>query len=157
MSHPQSYSVNLRAVQRQDTALRLTLDDDFFAAVDQDEILGGQLDVLLRVRHGAADTYTFRYTAEGHVRVACDRCLDPVSIPIALDETVKVRQSDDEDADGDITLIPYAQFSYDITWDLYELIALNLPLRRIHPDGGCNADMLSRFSIEQDSGEGFDD
>ena len=38
-----------------------------------------------------------------------------------------------------------------MAWDIYELIDVHLPLQRVHPEGECNADMLSRFSIEEDS------
>ena len=38
----------------------------------------------MRVRFGAGDTYLFTYKGEGTVVVACDRCLDPTTLPIVL-------------------------------------------------------------------------
>ena len=73
-----------------------------------------------------------------------------------MKDRVKVAYRDDNDEaiDADLTVIPYSQLNYDMAWDIYELILLNLPLRRIHSEGECNADMLSRFSIEEDSDSG---
>ena len=156
MSTNDSPIVNLRQVEREDARLLFHLDDAFFEALDQDEILGGSIEVEALVRFGAADTFTFSYTLSGRVSVPCDRCLDPVSLPIEVKDRVKVAYRDDNDEaiDADLTVIPYSQLNYDMAWDIYELILLNLPLRRIHSEGECNADMLSRFSIEEDSDSG---
>ena len=156
MSTNDSPIVNLRQVEREDARLLFHLDDTFFEALDQDEILGGSIEVEALVRFGAADTFTFSYALSGRVSVPCDRCLDPVSLPIEVKDRVKVAYRDDNDEaiDADLTVIPYSQLNYDMAWDIYELILLNLPLRRIHSEGECNADMLSRFSIEEDSDSG---
>ena len=58
---------------------------------------------------------------------------------------------DDNNTDADLIVIPFSQTHYDTAWDIYESIALNLPLQRVHPEGECNADMMSRFSAEEDS------
>ncbi|MDO5075258.1 MAG: DUF177 domain-containing protein [Bacteroidales bacterium] len=149
----QPYTVNLREAQHNDVVLRYVLDNDFFVDMTDGELLGGRLDVTLRVRLGSADTYAFRYAASGMVQVPCDRCLEPVEIPIAFEETLHVAHGDDSDADGDRILIPFSQLSYDTAWDICELTMLNLPLQRVHRAGECNADMLGRFSIEEDSDE----
>lgn len=149
----QPYTINLRQAQSQDLNLSYRLGSDFFAEMTDGEIRGGNLEVQLRVRLGSADTYSFRYVASGSVLVPCDRCLEPVEISIAFEDTLYVAHGDDSDADAERILIPYSQLSYDIAWDICELTMLNLPLQRIHRLGACNSDMLSRFSIEQDSDE----
>lgn len=149
----QPYTVNLREAQYSDISLRYVLDNIFFVEQTDGELLGGRVEVDLRVRLGSADTYSFRYVASGTVQVPCDRCLEPVEIPIAFEETLLVAHGDDSDADGDCILIPFSQLSYDTAWDICELTMLNLPLQRVHRAGACNADMLGRFSIEMDSEE----
>lgn len=155
MSTNDSHIVNLRQVERDDAHLHFHLNDTFFRALEQDEILGGSVEVDVVVRFGAADTFTFSYTLSGQVSVPCDRCLDPVLLSVEVNDRLKVAYRDNDEAiDADLTVIPYSQLNYDMAWDIYELLLLNLPLQRIHSSGECNADMLSRFSIEEDSDSG---
>ena len=152
MSSKDAYIVPLRSVQREAVARTLHLDNEYFADLDQCEILGGDVEVEMRVRFGAGDTYLFTYKGEGTVVVACDRCLDPTTLPIVFEEELRVGY-DDDNADADLIVIPFSQTHYDTAWDIYESIALNLPLQRVHPEGKCNADMMSRFSAEEDSAD----
>ena len=152
MSSKDAYIVPLRSVQREAVARTLHLDNEYFADLDQCEILGGDVEVEMRVRFGAGDTYLFTYKGKGTVVVACDRCLDPTTLPIVFEEELRVGY-DDDNADADLIVIPFSQTHYDTAWDIYESIALNLPLQRVHPEGMCNADMMSRFSAEEDSAD----
>ena len=152
MSSKDAYIVPLRSVQREAVARTLHLDNEYFADLDQCEILGGDVKVEMRVRFGAGDTYLFTYKGEGTVVVACDRCLDPTTLPIVFEEELRVGY-DDDNPDADLIVIPFSQTLYDTAWDIYESIALNLPLQRVHPEGMCNADMMSRFSAEEDSAD----
>ena len=154
MSSKDAYIVPLRSVQREAVARTLHLDNEYFADLDQCEILGGDVEVEMRVRFGAGDTYLFTYKGEGTVVVACDRCLDPTTLPIVFEEELRVGYDDDDNnTDADLIVIPFSQTHYDTAWDIYESIALNLPLQRVHPEGKCNADMMSRFSAEEDSAD----
>ena len=150
MSSKDAYIVPLRSVQHEAVARTLHLDNEYFADLEQSEIIGGDVKVEMRVRFGAGDTYLFTYKGEGTVVVACDRCLDPTTIPIVFEEELRVGY-DDDNADADLIVIPLSQTHYDTAWDIFESIALNLPLQRVHPEGECNADMMSRFSAEEDS------
>ena len=152
MSSKDAYIVPLRSVQREAVARTLHLDNEYFADLDQCEILGGDVEVEMRVRFGAGDTYLFTYKGEGTVVVACDRCLDPTTLPIVFEEELRVGY-DDDNPDADLIVIPFSLTHYDTAWDIYESIALNLPLQRVHPEGMCNADMMSRFSAEEDSAD----
>ena len=152
MSSKDAYIVPLRSVQHEAVARTLHLDNEYFADLEQSEIIGGDVKVEMRVRFGAGDTYLFTYKGEGTVVVACDRCLDPTTIPIVFEEELRVGY-DNDNADADLIVIPFSQTHYDTAWDIYESIALNLPLQRVHPEGMCNADMMSRFSAEEDSAD----
>lgn len=152
MSSKDAYIVPLRSVQREAVTRTFHLDNEYFAALEQDEILGGDVTVEMHVRYGAGETYLFSYKGEGSVVVACDRCLEPTTVSVVFDEQLRVGYDDDDNnTDVDLIVIPFSQTHYDTAWDIYESIALNLPLQRVHPEGECNADMMSRFSAEEDS------
>lgn len=158
MSNKDAYIVPLRSVEREPVARNLHLDNEFFADLEQNEILGGDVNVEMRVRFGAGDTFLFHYTVEGQVEVPCDRCLEPTTLSLYFEEELRVGYDDDDNSsDADLIVIPFSQTHYDTAWDIYESIALNLPLQRIHPEGQCNADMVSRFSAEEDSEDNLED
>ncbi len=151
MTTKEHLTVALREVEREAKSLNLRLSDDFFQELDQEEIVGGDIEVSVSVRTAAGGVFKFAYHISGNVRVLCDRCLEEVTIPVDCNETVKVCNDENIEDNGETVLIPSSQLTYDMAWDIYEIIDVNLPLQRIHPDGQCNPDMLSRFSIEEDS------
>ncbi len=143
--------IGLRDVEKAAQERTFHLTDDFFQHLDQEEIVGGNVAVTVSVRTAAGGSFRFAYHIEGQVRVVCDRCLEEVSLPVVFDDVVKVCNDDDYEDNGEAVVIPSSQLTYDMAWDIYELIDVHLPLQRVHPEGECNADMLSRFSIEEDS------
>lgn len=143
--------VNLRKVSPDDSPLCIHLDDAFFAALDQNEIIGGDVNVSLKVKKGAGDTFHFKYTMQGYARVLCDRCLEEVALIVDFTDSVQVVHGNPDDENDDAVIIPFSQLTYDTAWDMYELISLHFPLQHIHPEGECNPDMISRFSTEEDS------
>ena len=144
-------TVNLRDILNDKTPLTLHLDDDFFQSLDQDEITGGDVDVVLQVKQGAGEVLHFNYKMHGNARVLCDRCLDEVELPVDFSDTIDIAHGDPDDDNGEAIIIPFSQMTYDIAWDMFELIDVHFPLQRIHPEGQCNPDMVSRFSTEEDS------
>lgn len=143
--------VKLRDIVKDEKPLVLHLDDEFFNSLDQDEITGGDVEVTLRVKQGAGDIYHFNYQMKGNARVLCDRCLEEVELPVEFSDSVQIAHGDPEEDNGETIIIPFSQLTYDIAWDMYELIDVHFPLQHVHPEGECNPDMLSRFSIEEDS------
>lgn len=143
-------TVKLRDVAKS-PSLSFHLDDAFFQELDQEEITGGDVEVALTVKPGAGDVFHFNYTMKGTARVLCDRCLEEVSLPVDFSDSVQIAHGDPEDDNGDAIIIPFSQLTYDVAWDMYELISVHFPLQHVHPDGECNPDMISRFSTEEDS------
>lgn len=144
-------TVNLRTVIKDNPTFTLHLDDEFFQTLDQDEIQGGEVQVELSVKHGAGDIFHFNYKMKGEARVLCDRCLEEVDLAVDFTDSIEVAHGDDDEDKGDVIIIPFSQLTYDIDWDMYELISVHFPIQHIHPEGQCNADMISRFSTEEDS------
>ncbi len=113
----------------------IQLDDDFFASLEKTEVLGGQVaaTVTLNLRE---DFYTLDIAVHGTVRVVCDRCLDMMEITIEDEQEV---DSEDEEM-GSEDMNPNDK-SLDLTWLVYEIVSINIPLVHCHPEGGCNPQM----------------
>ena len=143
--------VKLRDIVKDEKPLVLHLDDEFFNSLEQDEITGGDVEVTLRVKQGAGGIFHFNYQMKGTARVLCDRCLEEVALPVDFSDSVQIAHGDPEEDNGDTIINPFSQLTYDIAWDMYELIDVHFPLQHVHAEGECNPDMLSRFSTEEDS------
>lgn len=125
------------------------LDDEFFAAVQGSEIEHGDADATLQVRRtSGAFELTFRFS--GVLTLICDRCLEPMQQPIEGEQTMKVKLGSEYTDDGELVTIPYEDGTLSVAWNLYEFMALEIPLRHVHPDGECEASMAE--AIDQHTG-----
>lgn len=129
------------------------LDDTFFKGLDQQEVRSGRLTATLTLRKKQEGNYEAACSIEGEVVVACDRCLDDLSLPVHVDETFTLRDADGTGGEDDgLGIIP-ADGVYDIGWDLYQLVELSLPLMRVHDVAVCNPDFVSRIRREDDGAQ----
>ncbi len=148
--------INLAQASAQAECLQLALNDTYFSSLDQDEIVGGNVVVKIRVKPAVGQIYAVKVEVEGEVTVLCDRCLDPLVIPVGVADEVKVKDGEEEDSDAwDMKYAEGCHSAYDLSWDVYEIIETSLPMQRVHPEGGCNADMLSRIMHEEDGAGEF--
>ena len=43
----------------------------------------------------------------------------------------------DDDDDGEMVTVPYDEGVIDLAWHIYEMAALEIPIRHVHPEGQC--------------------
>lgn len=145
MSSSETIIIDLRNAQNAPIGLQQTLGDAFFAALDQEEIHGGEIQVEVQVKPSAGDSFRVSVKAQGEVRVICDRCLEELTLPVdtTAEMTLRYESEDDyeDNTDYDVTVIPFTANTYDLSWDIYEFIELSLPLQRTHAEGQCNDEM----------------
>ena len=104
------------------------LDNSYFSNLEKSELLGGEVDVQVRliVRE---DDFSVDVDICGTVQVTCDRCLDSMDVDVDVyDEDIEFEEEPQ---------------SIDLAWLAYELIIVHLPLVHSHQDGGCNPDMAA--------------
>ena len=124
-----------------------TVGDAFFAACGNDELRGGDCTATLRMRK-AGTTMIFDTIIEGTAVTACDRCLDDCPVEVRFEGTLTVRVTDQQaEYDGETMYISPAADEVELGQYIYESIVLALPYRRVHADGECNPEMMSRFKV----------
>ncbi len=137
-----TYIIDLKALQEGEYQYHYTLDDAFFAAIEEKEIVGGMLqsDVHLTVREQGCK---LQLSAEGKVRVICDRCLDEMTETVAVHENllVKLATASEDEAEDDTLYVNPTDGKLDLAWLLYEMIEINLPIVHSHQTGECNPQM----------------
>ncbi len=125
-------------------SLTFLLQNDFFKGLEQNEIFGGEVEATVCVKEPLDGRFKLSVSVKGTVVVQCDRCLDEMELPVEGEDNINI-SADDDEAIGDDTIIlpPNVGYNYDLGWYIYELVALLLPIQRVHADGECNEDMES--------------
>lgn len=94
------------------------------------------------------DLYELKFDISGHVKVACDRCLEHIQLPVKGNHMLIVKLTEENlDEDADIVFIAPDVTSVDVSKWVYEYICLSLPLRNVYdcekdPNRVCNDEIL---------------
>lgn len=85
------------------------------------------------------------FELQGTVTTTCDRCNDPIALPV--EESYKLIFKFGTEVTDDETLIMLDPDAYEIdfTGIFAELMIISLPLRVIHPEGGCNPEVMELY------------
>ena len=149
---------SLRDIERAEFSQKFSVGDAFFSSLEQNEIIGGDVEVSLKARCLAGEIYRLDFSFSGAARVQCDRCLDELEIAIEGEDFLKLCYEDNELAeeinDVDVVLLSPRETEYTYAWDLFEMIALALPMQRTHALEDCNNEMLAHISLEDESDNG---
>ena len=130
------------------------LDEVFFKAFETDETLitGGDVHVNILIDHYSEDEFILSLDFEGSITLPCDRCLGDLQEEVSAEDFLKIRLSQDirigdeivnvsdEESDFDITL-EEGSTKLDLSWPMYELLVLSLPIQHMHLEGECNPEM----------------
>ena len=104
-------------------------DLEFFQQFDNSEILDANVSVEIRVVKDGRNKVEGSLHLEGTVTVPCDRCLDPVTLPV--------------ESTPSETLTPGGtEVDWDLSQAVYDFVCLSLPLQRSHPEGACDPDTV---------------
>ncbi|MDD2525683.1 MAG: DUF177 domain-containing protein [Bacteroidales bacterium] len=160
------YKVSLKGIQPDIQELDFDLDQAFFQAIDSPEVSKGVFHVHVLIKN-KPDRFEFVFDINGYALVPCDRCLDDLKIQVSTKETLYVKFGEESADDGDnVVVIPEHEGVINIAWFLFEFIALQIPIKHVHPTGECNKPMLSKLrkfrvvdenDSEESEEEPFDD
>ncbi len=139
MKQENDYTINLYAVKQSVYECEYELDNDFFKSLDQQEILGGNVHAQVQL-NALRGRFLLRLHVEGEVRVLCDRCLDEMLQHVKGEEELPVELTNDT-ADADIVQVDPETGMLDLSWLLYELTEISLPIVCRHQSGECNPQM----------------
>ena len=126
MSEKTAHIVLLDKLEIGEHLFDFQLDNSYFSTIENSELLGGTVDVKVRLILHEED-FAVDMDIVGQVQVTCDRCLDSMDVDVDIYEEELELEEDTK--------------QLDLAWLAYELIIVNLPLVHSHQDGGCNPDM----------------
>jgi uncharacterized metal-binding protein YceD (DUF177 family) len=151
----EQFKIDLKALAEDVTPLAYELDDHYFSALSDAEIQSGALHVSGSIRK-AVGFFKLQLSISGTVRIPCDRCLDLMDQPIetelsltaCLSETgAKVGQESEGSSEQDeMVIVDERDGKLDLSWPVYESIALAVPIQHVHQPGDCNDAMMRMLS-----------
>ena len=150
--------IDLKGLKEDKTSLEFSLDDSYFAALDGAEVRKGSLHVSVSIRK-ASGFFELLIHTDGTLIIPCDRCLDDMEQPVETDSRLSVKFGSENSEDGDTIVVAEDEGILDLTWFIYESVALAIPIRHVHAPGKCNTAMtevLEELSSDRSSDEESD-
>lgn len=145
-----SLSLDLTKEYRAAETLEFSIDSARLTSVDKPLVRGGDVKAEVSV-HPAAYGLRLGFRLTGKVTVDCDRCLDPLDLPIYTEQTLRLKHGDTYQDDGETVSIPQGQTQLDLWPFIYDYIMLAIPLQHSHAQGQCNKEMeqeLRRYLVD---------
>ena len=153
----ETLKIDLKGLNEGVNYLEFDLDDTYFKAIDAPEVSQGKVRVLLDITRTGNDFFTLDFHETGVVMVPCDICLDPMEQSIEITQRLEVKLGTENSEEDDLVMVAEDEGILDITWYLYEFIALAIPIKHVHAPGKCNPAMirtLEEYSATRSGQEG---
>ena len=138
----ETLKIDLKGLKEGVNHLEFDLDDTYFKAVDAPEVSRGNVHVSLDIVRNGNDFFTLDFHEVGTVMISCDRCLDLMEQPIETTQRLEVNFGTEISEEGDLVTVAEDEGILDVTWYLYEFIALAIPIKHVHAPGKCNSAMV---------------
>ena len=137
-----AYKVELASLKDGHYEQDFEIGKEFFENMENPDVLDANVHVHLDLEK-RNDCYDCTFTLKGTVSIPCDRCLDPIELPVDTQYHVVVKYGDSYDDGADnLLVIPYSNSYLNVAYILYDTILLSIPLRHVHPQGKCNRAMV---------------
>ena len=133
-----SFIIPLNGWAAGEREFRFHADTEFFQKFDNTEILDADVNVEIRVTKEGMQKVEAVLRLQGTVTVPCNRCLEPVVIPVEANPSEVLAPGEEE-------------VDWDLSQAVYDYVCLSLPLQRVHPEGECNPDTV-RFLSRRECG-----
>ena len=131
------------------------LKQEFFEAYDFEEFRDADLRYAIQMDRKNT-MLVFDFQMNGSATVDCDLSLEPFTLPLTATWKLIVKLgSEYRDEDDGVVVIPADEHHFNLADYLYEIAALSIPKRKIHPkveSGDLNTETLSKlreYQIEQ--------
>lgn len=151
----ESFKIDLKGLKEDVTVLEYNLDEQFFKAMDSTEVNGGDVQVSVSIRK-ATGYFELHLHLRGAVAVPCNLCLDDMEQPVEADHRLVAKFGAEDSEEDDVVTVDEDEGMLNLSWLVYELIVLAIPIRHVHAPGKCNAAMmhaLEEHSTDRSSDE----
>lgn len=153
-----AYKIPLKDLSAGTHVYEYDLDNDYFRDIEGPEVPKGKAHAIVEVKKNS-QSFELKFYIKGVVQILCDRCLEEMDQEIDAQDKLMVKFGEDYGEEGDsLIIVPEEEGEINIAWYLYEFIALNIPIRHVHPIGKCSKVMVSKLRrhLAHDANEELD-
>ena len=150
-----SLNIALTPAQRTPQETDFLLEKDFFQR-HEGLIHGGEAKVSASWRKTDSEHFVMTLRVSGVVEVTCDRCLQPLSLPVEGTQTLRIQLGEAFDDDGETLTVSRRTLTLPLEHVVHELLELSLPYHLCHPAGQCDPQMeawLSEHTAQDDNAD----
>lgn len=88
----------------------------------------------------------WHFSTKGTAIGDCDLCGDELNLTLEGEQRLMVKYGEEEkELDGELVVIPYDSYHFDLKHHIMDCVLLNLPMRRVHAEGDCNQETLEEL------------
>ena len=141
MGNFSAFKLPLKSLPSGSHEFEYELGKQFFEDMESADIRDAHLkvNVLVNVK---GDVYELSLKVTGELTLICDRCLDELPWPVDTEYKVFVKYGEDYNDEADnLLVIPESDNFLNISYILYDTVALTIPIKHVHPMGKCNRAM----------------
>lgn len=122
------------------------IDKEFFAKYEYDEFESSDIKVQV-VLEKKTTMMELEFKHKGTVHVPCDSTGEMFDLPVKGKFRLVVQFGDEFNNDNEeLLILPHGEHQIDVSQPIYEMIALSVPLKRVHPgvkDGTLKSEALN--------------
>ena len=149
-----TYQIDYSSLEDGSYQFDFQVDDRLFSRFENTEIRNAELEVSAEILK-KSDEISLHLKGKGSIELQCDRCLDFFLHEINTDNDVQIHLAEETnfDTDEDFVCFDRSAEKLDISYFIYEMVILSLPIRRVHPEGEdgnsmCNPDVVKYITGE---------
>ena len=130
------FKVNIIGLSLKPHRFEYVFGDDFFKLYGTSLLESGQFEAEIRLDKGET-LIEANFSITGQAHLVCDRTLEPFDLQMDINRRILFKYGQEEkELSEEIVLITREQANLDLGQYLYELITVNLPMKRLHPRFG---------------------
>ena len=158
MDYLRQFVISFKGLKPGEHQYDFDIDDLFFDSFEYSELKKGQIHVHLNMMKEET-MLILQFNLAGKITVPCDRCFEPVDIPVEGDEELIIKfGSDFHEESESIQIIPEGEGQIDVSNFIYEYIHLLVPARKVHPEdeegnSSCDPEIIKRLDTIAPSSE----
>ena len=129
----EAYQIPILSLEDKVYQYSFTGNEDFFAAFEQEWVQKGEFNAKATLDKSAT-MIQVKLIIDGHLKLICDRSNEEFEFPIHIDEKIIYKYSDhNEDMGDNLFLLDRKSPKLDLSQDLFDFIALQVPMKKLHP------------------------
>jgi len=149
LNNLKDYIINFVGLKEGVHDFEFMISSSFFEDMQSEDVMDLNINLQLNFEK-KTNLLILNFHFSGSFNTLCDRCGDDVSLTLDFSESMFVKISDDINQEDDINVVTIKtnESQLDISSFVYELIMVNLPFRRIHPDDENGHSLCNHLSLE---------